>query len=274
MSGIYVIINKINSKVYVGQAININRRWKQHKYKLKKNKHTNKHLQNAWNKYGEENFEFMILEICNEYFLDKKEKYYIRQLYSILKNFGYNKIYGGKSNRHTEETKKKISEGNKGKIVTEESRIRMSKSHKGEIPWNKNIPRDEETKRKISNTLKGRTLTEETKIKISNTLKGRIFTDETKNKISNALKNKPKSEEHKIKMSNAFKGKKITEERRRKRAKIVKQLDLSGKLIKIWYGIKLIERELGFNNTAISRCCRNKQKTAYGFRWEFIDIIN
>lgn len=66
-SGIYLIMNQINGKGYVGQAVNIEERWKQHKYRLNGQYHGNKHLQNAWNKYGKDNFVFIILEKCAKF---------------------------------------------------------------------------------------------------------------------------------------------------------------------------------------------------------------
>ena len=79
--GIYMILNKVNGKIYIGKAIDIERmRWEQHKRRLRDNKHDNKHLQNAWNKYGEINFEFSILLECEESQLNTYEQYYIFEL--------------------------------------------------------------------------------------------------------------------------------------------------------------------------------------------------
>ena len=66
MIGIYVIRNIINDKCYYGSAKNIKRRWTKHKSQLKYNRHENVILQRAWNKYGEENFMFEIVEKCCE----------------------------------------------------------------------------------------------------------------------------------------------------------------------------------------------------------------
>lgn len=60
--GIYKIVNITNSKVYIGQSNNIKKRWTEHRSALNNNRHVNVHLQNAWNKYGENNFEFVIIE--------------------------------------------------------------------------------------------------------------------------------------------------------------------------------------------------------------------
>ena len=61
-SGIYKITNVKNGKFYIGSAKDIDRRWWEHKNDLKKNKHKNPKLQHAWDFYGENSFEFIILE--------------------------------------------------------------------------------------------------------------------------------------------------------------------------------------------------------------------
>ena len=60
--GIYKIINIINSKFYVGSAVDLKRRKTRHFSELRGNKHNNRHLQSAWNKYGEQAFVFVVLE--------------------------------------------------------------------------------------------------------------------------------------------------------------------------------------------------------------------
>lgn len=93
--GIYCIENLINSKKYIGLSTNIDRRLKDHKNNLRKNKHVNGHLQSAWNTYGEKNFKFFILEVCDEDRLAKREIYYIDKFKSRDRVFGYNKTSGG-----------------------------------------------------------------------------------------------------------------------------------------------------------------------------------
>lgn len=66
ISGIYLILNKINNKYYVGSSKTIKSRWKKHKQRLRHNTHHNIKLQNAWNKYGEDNFEFHVVELAEE----------------------------------------------------------------------------------------------------------------------------------------------------------------------------------------------------------------
>lgn len=80
MIGIYQIKNNINNKLYIGSSCNIEKRFLAHKNLLKRNKHHSIHLQNAWNKYGEENFTFDILEITNIDNLLEKENYFLNTL--------------------------------------------------------------------------------------------------------------------------------------------------------------------------------------------------
>jgi hypothetical protein len=75
--GIYKIQNKINNKCYIGSSINILTRLQKHKSLLRKNRHNNSYLQNAFNKYNESNFSMEILEICNLENLLEREQHYV-----------------------------------------------------------------------------------------------------------------------------------------------------------------------------------------------------
>jgi len=112
--GIYAIKNKINDKMYIGQSICIEKRFIRHKCNLKNKKHKNIHLQNSYNKYGIENFEYIIIEECEEKDLSKKEQKWINstkeiynsQLHVIDKHGLKNPFYGKK---HSDESKEKMS---------------------------------------------------------------------------------------------------------------------------------------------------------------------
>ena len=93
MVGIYMIRNKINNKVYIGQTINIDNRWMQHRSRLKCQSHENKHLQSAYDLYGKDAFEYILLEECEENELNDKEKFYIKYYDSYYS--GYNQDFGG-----------------------------------------------------------------------------------------------------------------------------------------------------------------------------------
>lgn len=74
VSGIYCIENTINHKTYIGSSKNIYQRLLKHFALLRHNKHQNAHLQSAWNKYGESNFKWFILELCDSSELAEKEQ--------------------------------------------------------------------------------------------------------------------------------------------------------------------------------------------------------
>lgn len=79
--GIYMIINTKNGKRYVGSSINIKKRLWEHRSTLRHNHHDNQHLQNAWNKYGEQAFEYSILEVCSQKERFSREQFYVDTLH-------------------------------------------------------------------------------------------------------------------------------------------------------------------------------------------------
>lgn len=90
---IYCILNKVNDKKYIGSSMWIEKRLTSHKNMLRRNDHHNIYLQRAWNKYGESNFEFIILEqflFRDEKYLRKREEILIKENNSLYCNWGYN----------------------------------------------------------------------------------------------------------------------------------------------------------------------------------------
>jgi len=120
MVGIYKIINTINNKIYIGQSVDIKRRWNDHKSELRRNAHYNTYLQQSWNKYGEGNFIFEVIEF-NENFttedLNELEIYYIDKLKTFDNNFGYNLTIGGYYNEG--KAKSVLQFNNLGEIIKE-----------------------------------------------------------------------------------------------------------------------------------------------------------
>lgn len=80
ISGIYCVINLKNGKRYIGSSKNIRQRLWSHRAELRHNKHENTHLQSAWNKYGEQNFDYYVMEICDEDKLLEREQEYINTM--------------------------------------------------------------------------------------------------------------------------------------------------------------------------------------------------
>ena len=103
--GIYLIRNKINNKIYIGQSVNIYRRWTEHlragqpqKYSMKSIRDSKTPIHLAMQKYGINNFEIQLLEKCNKENLDIREQYWIKILKSNDNNIGYNIADGGQKN--------------------------------------------------------------------------------------------------------------------------------------------------------------------------------
>lgn len=101
--------------------------------------------------------------------------------------------------------------------------------------------------------------------------------DEIRYKIGLTQQGKKLTEDHKIKISKSMigktKGRKYPKHHYSKKYKSVNQYSLTGKLIKTWESIKIIEETLGFKKSRISRCCNKKPGayTAYNFKWSFVN---
>lgn len=103
--GIYLIRNLKNNKIYIGQSVDIKRRWQEHlrsgqpeKYCVKNNRDSKTPIHLAMQKYKIENFQIQILEICNREKLNEREKYWINIFNACDKNIGYNITSGGQDN--------------------------------------------------------------------------------------------------------------------------------------------------------------------------------
>jgi group I intron endonuclease len=117
---IYKITNTINLKIYIGQTTKTLKERKENYYKEYRWGKNPRPIIKAMRKYGFENFSFEIVEdkITSQEELDSKERYYITEKYhSLIKEGGYNIERGGNSfGKHTEETKRKIGEAQKGEL--------------------------------------------------------------------------------------------------------------------------------------------------------------
>jgi group I intron endonuclease len=113
---LYKILNKNNGKAYIGQTINKPEiRFNYHTSRLKKGTHDNEYLQRSFNKHGIDSFMFYtILKTDDLESLNLYEEQFIKILRATDRNFGYNIRPGGLNTKHSEETKKKLSEKRKG----------------------------------------------------------------------------------------------------------------------------------------------------------------
>lgn len=147
-SGVYTIYNKLEDRYYVGSSVrDINFRLKDHISALSRNKHRNSYLQNSFNKYGLEAFEFDVLEYYPKEVCLSMEQYWMNMLNSTNRDRGYNlAIVAGNSygQKRTIEQRANISNSLKGKRVgklnprygttwSEETREKISNSSRNKI---------------------------------------------------------------------------------------------------------------------------------------------
>lgn len=132
ISGVYLITNTINGKLYVGSAADIVKRWQWHKRYLMLNKHHSILLQRSYNKYGEDAFDYAIVEEClpeklleiEQLWLDASNSYNPEKGYNIFPIAGSPRGY-----KHTEEWKQNNSRLMRGRKHSEETKANMSKVH-------------------------------------------------------------------------------------------------------------------------------------------------
>ena len=172
-TGIYIITNKTNGKFYIGSSVKIEQRWVQHKSDLRLEKHHSRHLQRAYDKYGDNAFEFRILEeVKDAQRLLIREQHYLDTLTPYQRDVGYNSVKNAHNClgfKHTKESKKKMSESRKGTKRSEETKMKMSESGKARFA---NNPVSDETRQKMSEAQRGRKASAETRRKMSEARKG------------------------------------------------------------------------------------------------------
>lgn len=184
--GIYKITSPKN-KVYIGQSVNIYNRLNYHKKLYTKD--TPK-LYNSLKKYGIENHSFEILEICNINLLNIKERYW-QEFYNSVET-GLNCVYtktNDKSGKLSIETRNKISQSQKGKIISEKCKLRLKQYNLGK-------KQSAETIEKRVSKLRGKN--------ISNSQK--LFLSQSRLKNNNPFFGKNHSEKSKLKMKEKLKG--------------------------------------------------------------------
>jgi len=183
MPGIYAIRCMADGKntTYIGQAgRTISKRWNAHRKDLKENRHFNKHLQNAWNLYGESGFDFIILENAPSEILVDKEQYWLDKTKELFPIYNFGKVARNPmlGETHTDSARKKMSESRIGKHYSYEHRCNMSRAAMGH-------PVSEKTKQAVSRAAKARHPdSPETRAAKGKSFRGKKFTQDHKDKIS------------------------------------------------------------------------------------------
>ena len=236
MVGIYKITSP-SGKVYIGQSVNIKRRWKEHRSESYWYKHR---LYDSFKKYGVDNHTFEIIEECLKGELNSKERYY-QDKFNVLEE-GLNHVLQDAKEKPrviSEETGHKISQAKKGFKFTEESKHKMSKAHKGK-------KLSEEHRHKISKAHKGRSFSEEWRHNISEALKGKKHSEESKRKMSETRKGRP----------SPTKGRKKVYDPVRHRTSLI-DINLFEKLINSG-DIIILDKPIKLNKTAILKYTYNE----------------
>ncbi len=259
MIGIYKITSP-SKKIYIGQSIDIQKRWQ--RYKSVKYKRTFK-LYCSFQKYGIDNHLFEIIEECAVELLNEREIYYIKYFDTFNTSHGLNLKEGGAKGRISEETRERYRKASIGRVVSEK------------------------TKQK----LRDRVMTDEWRLAISKSKKGIARSIESRNKTSIALRGRKQSDEQIKKRVNKLIGQKRTLETREKmgaykgekshmygmvgslcvNSKKVVQIDKKTNAnIKIYDSQATAQRETGIKQGDISRVCRGIRLSAGNFLWKFI----
>lgn len=146
---IYLIRCLINDKIYIGSSVNLRKRINRHYNDLTNNKHMSKHLQNAFNLYGNDNFIIEVLEFCDSDSLIIREQYFLDTLKPWDRENGYNTCETAASPSQkvlSEEHKNKISKSLEGRVVSDETRKKIGDAHRG-----KTQPKDAVEKSRLYN---------------------------------------------------------------------------------------------------------------------------
>lgn len=153
---VYLIRNRVNGKVYVGQTVQaVKRRWAQHISKALAGKVT--HFSNAIRKYGKDAFDVItIATACDQFSLNLKERILIRVYRSMDKGSGYNRRDGGANGRMSEETKRKIGTANAGRLLGKKQSREFIEMRVSKIRGRKQTPEEIE---KRACRLRGRKMT-------------------------------------------------------------------------------------------------------------------
>jgi group I intron endonuclease len=186
VSGIYSILHIQTGKIYVGSSCCIKSRIFYHISKLRHNKHDNCHLQNAWNKYGEKDFKFFVLQLCQVSELSGLESLWMSLTACCCRDYGYNLDSIAIHKMHSEETKLKIANGNRGKIFSEERKRKISIAALGrKVP-----PRTPEQRENHRRAAMGHFVSEESRRKMSAIHKGKTISEKHRQQIRDAAARK------------------------------------------------------------------------------------
>lgn len=194
-SGIYQIRNTANGKVYVGSTQRFNKRWGQHKSRLRKGTHHSRHLQSAWTKHGEAAFVFEPIITCAPSMLIWYEQQFLEQMTPA---YNVSSVAGScRGILRTNEQKVKISATLSGRKHSLERIANIRAGHTYSAEWREKLRSAKlGTKQSVSTCEKkrqamlGRTFSADSLRKMSEAQKGRAFSDVSRQRMSEGQRNK------------------------------------------------------------------------------------
>lgn len=295
--GIYKITNKINGKSYIGQSVNIERRWWNHK---SCNGSDDFPLYKAIKQYGKDNFTYEVLEECSKDKLSERELYYIHKFNTVEEGYNPTDITDNPF-KHKEILTKAIQN------MTIQHNTMEYKIKQSEIT--KNLWKNKDYREKVTNAInkvKGNIpkKKKEPKLKLKKHKRVRLSrinqvpmkvlanTDEWRKKKSNEIKeawkrgryskeqsaNNIKKFQDKFKSDAEYREMVIQKMRDNKPNSIaIDMLDIeTGEKImgfpKIMDGAKWIRENTKYikaDYATINKTCKNPKRTAYGYRWRY-----
>ena len=186
--GIYKITNLLSGKAYIGQSVDIRKRFIHHTSNDNKQR-MKMAISKAIHKYGKDNFKFEIIKECTRLELNKYESFFVERHNTLSPN-GYNLRQGGDARigMYSDEARENMSNARKGMKLSDSARANIARASTGRLH------------------------TEETKLKMSKARTGEKMTDEARKKMSESAKRKPPpSLKTRQKLSLANKGKTRTD---------------------------------------------------------------
>lgn len=264
--GIYTIFSKIDHKIYVGLSLSLQQRITTHKVMLRANKHHNPYLQYVYNKYGESNFEFEILEECEEQFLYSQENYWSNLLDSHNSERGYNIAttgpVGQKCGRpiHTPESKEKLRKAFLGKKMPQSAIEKTRQANIGR-------KRYDVSKEILQFDKEGNFIKEFKSIadanrelntyQVSNCLRGAAIY------AANSL----------FKYKSEYNGELVIPRKNSQKRKVL-QYDLEMNFIREWDSLLEASVELGIGYSAVKKGVRDHKKVFKKYYFKYKDITN
>lgn len=260
ITGVYVIKCTITHKIYIGSSVDIRSRWNNHIHELRQGVHANYYLQAEWNTYGEDSFEFSILDTCGDLKkLQSLEQHYLDLFRSYNRNIGYNIAQKAFLPPMTKESRKKQSESLKKNTQFIEKNRKFLKDLHNDPVRHKHLINSVKNSQKVKNNLKKLNESQEHKLQVQELLK-MVHNDP---QIQDMVKNLAKSN---IKRDSWRKSHGVKE---------VAQLDLDGNLIAVYTSLSAAEKK-GFDRSSVTGACRGTRKSNIykGFKWMYLEDYN